>query len=108
MTPIILITLILVWQAVLAGYTFTLAGNAADEAARAAAVSDAPGQAGETAARSDLPGAWSDDADIDVSRSGGEIDATVTLKVPVLFPGAIDFPFHVTGHAKTVDERPPQ
>lgn len=106
MTPIILVTLILVWQAVLAGYTFTLAGNAADEAARAAAVSEAAQDAGSAAATSDLPGAWRDNADVTVTRGGGQIDATVTLKVPVLFPGAIDFPFHVTGHARTVDERP--
>ncbi|WP_329175223.1 AAA family ATPase [Streptomyces sp. NBC_01477] len=106
MTPIILVTLILVWQAVLAGYTFTLAGNAADEAARAAAVAEDAGGAGEAAAKSDLPDAWSGDAQVDVTRGGGTIDAKVTLKVPVLFPGAIDFPFHVTGHARTVDERP--
>ncbi|MFG1810618.1 CpaE family protein [Streptomyces sp. NPDC049040] len=107
MTPIILVTLILVWQAVLAGYTFTLAGNAADEAARAAAVAGATQAVGEAAARKDLPGAWSgDEADVTVTRSDGMIDAKVTLTVPVLFPGTIDFPFHVTGHARTVDERP--
>ncbi|CAG7602446.1 AAA family ATPase [Actinacidiphila bryophytorum] len=107
MTPIILITLILVWQAVLTGYTFTLAGNAADQAARAAAVSSDPQSAGADAAASDLPGAWSGDAHTDAHRNGdGTVEATVTLKVPVLFPGTIDFPFHVHGHAKTVDERP--
>jgi pilus assembly protein CpaE len=106
MTPLILITLILVWQAILAGYTFTLAGNAADEAARAAAVAEDPQAAGSEAAKSDLPGAWSDDADVSVAPGNGTVDVTVTLKVPVLFPGAIDFPFHVHGHAKTVDERP--
>jgi pilus assembly protein CpaE len=51
MTPIILVTLILVWQAVLAGYTFTLAGNAADKAARAAARGEDAGGP----ARRDLP-----------------------------------------------------
>ncbi len=35
MTPAILVTLVVLWQLVLVGYTFTLAGNAADEAARA-------------------------------------------------------------------------
>jgi pilus assembly protein CpaE len=106
MTPVILITLILVWQAVLAGYTFTLAGNAADQAARAAAVAaDAQGAA-DTAARSDLPGAWSGDARVQAGRADGQVDATVTLRVPVLFPGAITFPVDIHGHANTVDERP--
>ncbi|SHK68511.1 AAA family ATPase [Actinacidiphila paucisporea] len=107
MTPIILVTLILVWQAVLAGYTFTLAGDAADAAARAAAVSDSPRAAGDEAARSDLPGAWSGDAKVDAqSNFDGTVEATVTLHVPVLFPGVINFWLPVHGHAKTVDERP--
>jgi pilus assembly protein CpaE len=105
MTPIILITLILVWQAVLAGYTFTLAGNAADEAARAAAVGTA-GDA-DTAAKADLPSAWRGSEHTDrVDYSEGKVSVTVTLKVPVLFPGAIDFPMRIHGHAQTVDERP--
>ncbi|WP_328915797.1 MULTISPECIES: AAA family ATPase [unclassified Streptomyces] len=103
MTPVILITLILVWQAVLAGYTFTLAGNAADQAARAAAVGDSAAEA----ARSDLPGAWASGmTGPDVRPAdGGQIEVTLGLKVPVLFPGAIDFPITVHGHAATVDER---
>jgi pilus assembly protein CpaE len=103
MTPIILITLILVWQAVLAGYTFTLAGNAADEAARAAAVGKDP----TAAALSNLPSAWADSAEVGPpSRSNGQVEITVDLRVPVLFPGAIDFPLTVSGHAGTVDEEP--
>ncbi|MFC4032719.1 CpaE family protein [Streptomyces polygonati] len=103
MTPIILITLILVWQAVLAGYTFTLAGNAADQAARAAAVGHDAG----AAATSDLPGAWADGADIGPpDHSDGQVSVTVGLRVPVLFPGAISFPVTVHGHASTPDEEP--
>jgi pilus assembly protein CpaE len=101
MTPIILVTLILVWQAVLAGYTFTLAGNAADQAARAAAVGADPA----AAARSDLPGAWAHGMNgPQVSRHDGQVEVTLGIKVPVLFPGAIDFPVTVHGHAGTVDE----
>ena len=101
MTPLILATLVLVWQAVLAGYTFTLAGNAADQAARAAAVGDDAA----AAARSDLPGAWASAMQgPDVSRSDGQVSVTLGLKVPVLFPGAVDFPVTVHGHAATVDE----
>jgi len=103
MTPIILITLILVWQAVLAGYTFTLAGNAADQGARAAAVGDSAADA----AMSDLPSAWRDSAKVDgPDRSDGQVSVTVRIQVPVLFPGAIDFPVTVSGHASTVDEEP--
>jgi pilus assembly protein CpaE len=103
MTPIILITLILVWQAVLAGYTFTLAGDAADKAARAAAVGDDP----LAAARSDLPGAWADSlSDPEVTRADGTVEVDLSIKVPVLFPGAIDFWVPVHGHARTVDEEP--
>lgn len=98
MTPIILVTLILIWQAVLAGYTFTLAGNAADEAARAQAVrKDA-----RAAAQQDLPGAW-DMTSFDAGSAGGMATANVGLKVPVLFPG-INFGLTVTGHASAVDE----
>ncbi len=101
MTPLILATLVLVWQAVLAGYTFTLAGNAADQAARAAAVGDDAA----AAARSDLPGAWASAMrGPDVSRSDGQVTVTLGLKVPVLFPGAVDFPVTVHGHAAAVDE----
>lgn len=42
MTPLIILTLVLMWQFVLVGYTFTLAGNAADEAVRAGTAA-APG-----------------------------------------------------------------
>jgi len=102
MTPIILVTLILVWQAVLAGYTFTLAGDAADKAARAAAVGDDA----RAAAAADLPGAWADSlSGPDVSRADGTVEVELSIKVPVLFPGALDFPLSVHGHASTVDEQ---
>lgn len=101
MTPIILITLILVWQAVLAGYTFTLAGNAADQAARAAAVSKNDADA-SAAATSDLPGAWRP-GETTISRADGTVSAKVTLTIPLLIPGIGDFT-HISGHAKTVDE----
>ncbi|MEW2519528.1 AAA family ATPase [Actinacidiphila alni] len=102
MTPIILVTLMLVWQAVLAGYTFTLAGNAADEAARAAAV----GTDSRAAALDDLPSAWRDSASVGgPDRSDGQVSVTVTLKMPLLIPGIGDF-VPITGHARTVDERP--
>ncbi|WP_432134745.1 MULTISPECIES: TadE/TadG family type IV pilus assembly protein [unclassified Streptomyces] len=103
MTPLIILTLVLVWQFVLVGYTFTLAGNAADEAVRAGTAAS-PGErqgACETAGLAALPDAWSGR----VTCSGeGYVTAEVTLRVPVLFPGSIGFPFEVEGHAGAVEE----
>ncbi|MBW1602785.1 pilus assembly protein [Streptomyces sp. JJ66] len=103
MLPLILLTLALLWQFVLVGYTFTLAGNAADQAARAGAVgADCAG-----AASADLPGAWASGASVACGESGGLVHADVTLRVPVLFPGAVGFPFDVTGNAAAVSEEAP-
>lgn len=100
MVPLILLTLVLLWQCVLVGYTFTLAGNAADEAARAAAVGDDCGEAG----RRHLDGAWADGAAVTCDEEGDMVRARVGLRVPVLFPGAIAFPFTVPGEAGAVRE----
>lgn len=100
MVPLILITLVLLWQCVLVGYTFTLAANAADEAARAGAV----GGDCEAAGRRHLGGAWAD-ADVVCGGSGELFQATVKLQVPVLAPGAISFPFKVQGEAGAVREK---
>ncbi|MCT9081120.1 TadE/TadG family type IV pilus assembly protein [Streptomyces fulvoviolaceus] len=104
MTPLIIITLVLMWQFVLLGYTYTLAGNAADEAARAGTAVPQGQRAGacQQAGLDKLPDAWS--GEVECSTSGGYVRATVTLHVPVLFPGAIGFPFDVKGHAGAVEE----
>ncbi|MFH8338663.1 pilus assembly protein [Streptomyces sp. AM6-12] len=106
MTPLILLTLVLVWQAVLVGYTFTLAGNAADEAVRAGTAAP-PGGARQAACsaagRGDLPAAWRGDATVSCGGSG-YVTADVSLKVPVLFPGLFAFPARVHGHAGAVEE----
>ncbi|KUM74907.1 MULTISPECIES: septum formation initiator [Streptomyces] len=103
MTPLIILTLVLLWQCVLLGYTYTLAGNAADQAARAGAASE--GQAAcEEAGLRHLPGAWEGGAGVECGASGGYVTADVTLEVPVLFPGSIGFPFTVEGHAGAVQE----
>lgn len=106
MAPTIIVTLVLMWQCVLLGYTFTLAGNAADEGARVgtAATGDYQG-ACERAALGALPGAWHGDAAIDCGgRGSGYVTATVHLRVPVLLPGLIGFPIPVSGHAAAVEE----
>lgn len=101
-TPLILITLVLVWQFVLLGYTFTLAGDAADLAARAAAVGEDPG----AAARQDLPSAWASGATVSTGVAGDVVTAHVALRVPVLVPGFVSFPFTVDGDAGAAKETP--
>ncbi|MCX5368277.1 pilus assembly protein [Streptomyces sp. NBC_00015] len=105
MTPLIIVTLVVVWQFVLVGYTFTLAGNAADEAVRAGTAAP-PGErlaACQQAGLEKLGDAWKGNAVVDCGGSG-YVTADVSLKVPVLFPGTIDFPFTVHGHAGAVEE----
>ncbi|OQD52491.1 pilus assembly protein [Streptomyces phaeoluteigriseus] len=106
MTPLIIVTLVLVWQFVLLGYTFTLAGNAADEAVRAGTAAQRGERQAvcEQAGLDKLSDAWRSGATVSCPTSGGYVTATVTLRVPVLFPGAIDFPFEVKGHAGAVEE----
>jgi hypothetical protein len=106
MAPTIIITLVLLWQCVLLGYTYTLAGNAADEAVRAgtAATGDAVA-ACRQAGTKDLPSGWRGDAEITCGGSGsGYFTADVSLKVPVLLPGTIGFPVTIHGHAGAVEE----
>ena len=105
MTPLIVLTLVLMWQCVLVGYTFTLAGNAADEAVRAGTAT-APGgrqAACEAAGLKNLSSAWRGDATVSCGGSG-YVTADVSLKVPVLFPGVVSFPVTVHGHAGAVEE----
>ncbi|CAM3999402.1 Response regulatory domain-containing protein [Streptomyces albus] len=102
MAPVVLLTLVLLWQCVLIGYTFSLAGNSADEAARAATAAAAYGDAQgacESAARAHLPAKWRADARISCTRGGTVWKADVDLRTPLLFPGAAGLPFTVGGEA---------
>ncbi|MER6095112.1 TadE/TadG family type IV pilus assembly protein [Streptomyces sp. NPDC001728] len=99
MVPLILLTLALLWQVVLVGYTYTLAGNAADEAARACAVDDDWSEA----ALRHLDGAWAAGARPSCSVEGGMANAVVAIRVPVLFPGVGGL-FTVRGKAGAVYE----
>lgn len=79
--PLILLLVAAVWECVLIGYAFSLAGNAADEAARAAAV----GRSCQEAAAEHIGEAWGMEA---VCVPSGDIyRSTVTLEIPVLYPG---------------------
>lgn len=90
MFPLVLTVIGLLWQCALYGYTYSLAGNAADEAARAATAAyavDGDGQgACEAAGKEHLPGAWQD-ADISCAPVGDVVEATVKVEVPLFFPG---------------------
>ncbi|MER6201187.1 TadE family protein [Streptomyces sp. NPDC001586] len=86
MVPLILLLVAAVWECVLIGYAFSLAGNAADEGARAGAVAEEGAHDACTAAAGEHIGdAWGMHADC--GPSGDIYKATVTLKIPVLYPG---------------------
>ncbi|RKN76136.1 ParA family protein [Streptomyces klenkii] len=97
--PLILVVLVAVWQCVLVGYTYALAGNAADKGARAAAV----GGDCAAAARADLPGAWRGGPECG-GQGTGVVRAEVSLQVPALFPGLVNWPWTVTGSAGAAEE----
>jgi hypothetical protein len=100
MVPLILLLVAAVWECVLIGYAFSLAGNAADEAARAGAVKGAGACA--AAAREHISDAWS--VSIDCGRSGDLYKAGVSLRLPVLYPG-LDIGIPLTGEAGAAMER---
>ncbi|MEW2413740.1 TadE/TadG family type IV pilus assembly protein [Streptomyces sp. NPDC046866] len=100
MVPLILLLVAAVWECVLIGYAFSLAGNAADEAARAGAVKG--DGACETAAAEHIGGAWTMSAEC--GESGSLYKATVKLNVPVFYPG-LDIGVPITGTAGAAMER---
>ena len=79
MLPLLLLSALLVWQLLLAGYAVTSAENAARNASRAEAL----GEDGEDAARDSLSFGLEDGA---VVRIEGD-RATVRVRVPIVAPG---------------------
>ncbi|MDX3056516.1 pilus assembly protein [Streptomyces sp. NE06-03E] len=108
MVPIILVTLVLLWQAVLVGYTFTLASGAADEGVRAAVASGAWDRRSscEAAVHERLPSAWDGPARIRECGTPGDdmVKVRITLKAPVLFPGFASLPIPVDATAGAAAE----
>ncbi|MFE1948119.1 pilus assembly protein [Streptomyces massasporeus] len=106
MTPTIIVTLIALWQVVLVGYTYILAGNAADEAVRQATAAEPGARPGvcEAAGLKHLSDAWRSGASVTCGSGSGYVTADVELKVPVLFPGTLSVPVPVRGHAGAVEE----
>jgi pilus assembly protein CpaE len=101
MFPLLLVVMTILWQCVLYGYSYSLAGNAADEAARAAtaayAVNGDFAGACQAAGSKHLPGAWSG-AEINCTPAGSVMKATVKVDVPLFFPG-FNADWHVDGDA---------
>ncbi|MEU8629648.1 TadE family protein [Streptomyces sp. NPDC048669] len=103
-TPLIILLLVALWQCALIGYTFSLAGNAADVAARAGNGAQRSSEAAcKRAAKKDLPDAWQTD-NITCAPERGLYRARVELAVPVLVPGILDFGPSVTGNAASAKE----
>ncbi|MEU6002966.1 AAA family ATPase [Streptomyces sp. NPDC047197] len=106
MFPLLLAVMGLLWQCALYGYTFSLAGNAADEAARAATAAYAVGEGGaaacEAAAKEHLPSAWQG-AEVSCTDDGAVWKAHVDADVPLFFPG-IDAGWSVSGEAGAAKE----
>ncbi|MDX2699407.1 CobQ/CobB/MinD/ParA nucleotide binding domain-containing protein [Streptomyces ipomoeae] len=110
MFPLVLVVMTILWQAALYGYTYTLVGNAADQAARAAtaayAVNGDVAGACQSAGAENLPGAWSDTS-IDCTANGTIMQAEVQANVPLFFPG-FDAGWTVNGEAGAALEEAPQ
>ncbi len=100
MVPLILLLVAAVWECVLIGYAFSLAGNAADEAARVGAVHGR--DACVAAAGKYIGGAWNMTAEC--GKAGDIYKATVYLNVPVFFPG-LDIGVPITGEGGSALEK---
>jgi pilus assembly protein CpaE len=96
MTVVIGLVALLLWQVVLLGATFVLAGNSAREAARELAV----GGPVRAAAEATLPRAWRRTLEVRPTTN----TVTVTLGVPVIVPGR-PTPWRITVSAGTVVEQ---
>ncbi|MFE5961627.1 TadE family protein [Streptomyces rubiginosohelvolus] len=101
MTPFIILIMLVLWECALIGYTFSLAGNAADVGARKGSGAEfAPGLACREGALKDLPDAWSKNAVVTCGGTNNRLyEATVKLKVPVLVPGLFDLDTEIKGTA---------
>ncbi|MEU0160397.1 TadE family protein [Streptomyces sp. NPDC006261] len=100
MTPFIILIMLVLWECALIGYTFSLAGNAADVGARKGSGAEyGAGAACRAGAMEDLPDAWSSAARVSCGRGSGLYEAKVTLKVPVLVPGLFNLDIPITGEA---------
>ncbi|MFF2327863.1 MULTISPECIES: TadE family protein [unclassified Streptomyces] len=101
-TPLIILLMLVLWQCALIGYTFSLAGNSADETAHKGAISGGLRlNECRNTAKEHLPTAWRDGLKSAKCRSdsSGLYTAEIKLQVPVLVPGILNWKYPVTGHA---------
>ncbi|MFF9351401.1 TadE family protein [Streptomyces sp. NPDC014734] len=100
MTPLIILIVIVLWQCALIGFTFSLAGNAADQAAHQGAVTESIRRLEcQDGAKKDMPKAWAKTMRTTCRMSSsGMYTAKVDLKVPILVPGVLNWSFPVEGN----------
>ncbi|MBC6461872.1 TadE/TadG family type IV pilus assembly protein [Actinomadura sp. HBU206391] len=109
MLPIVLTTLMLIWETFLLGMSATYAGHAANEGARVAAVGGGQKAIEEEAVRR-ISGAWAKEENIKVEYPTDKRDpdygyVRVTIKPPLLFPGVL-LPMSVSARSRVVYEGP--
>jgi pilus assembly protein CpaE len=112
--PVLLLFVLALWQVGLIGYTYVLAGHAAQEGARMMAVNPTDGKPDDAAykkirtrAMGEVPKPWRGGARVDVPDD--ESTVAVRLKVPVVLPG-LKSPFTIGSRAATAiedEELPP-
>ncbi|WP_017557383.1 AAA family ATPase [Nocardiopsis baichengensis] len=105
-TPLLLLSALLVWQVVLYGITSMYAGHAANEAARQAAVTpdDLGKITGEAAKRVRAPWDGSDTFHVEIDHRSDGSYARAVLAMPVVLPSASS-PWEVSGESRIVYER---
>jgi pilus assembly protein CpaE len=106
--PVLLLFVLALWQLGLVGYTYVLAGHAAQEGARMMAVNPTDGKPDDAAykkirtrAMGEVPNAWRGGAEVKVPDD--ESTVAVRLKVPVVLPG-LKSPFAIGSRAATAIE----
>jgi pilus assembly protein CpaE len=106
--PVLLLFVLALWQLGLVGYTYVLAGHAAQEGARMMAVNPTDGKPDDAAykkirtrAMGEVPKAWRGGAEVKVPDD--ESTVAVRLKVPVVLPG-LKSPFAIGSRAATAIE----
>lgn len=97
--PLLLLVLLLVWQAALMGVGAHYAANSAQEGARAAAV----GADVDAAARAAVPASFA--RNLSVSSSPGSTQVTVTVRPPLFLLGAAPLDVELTATAGSVSEQ---
>ena len=103
---VLALVVLVLWELVLAGFTFVLGQHAAREAARVLAVTslrdDALVAELEHVAAEDLPGGWTPSLDLELL---DEDRLRVSLAVPLLVPGFVDTPIRIDVEEGTLRER---